>query len=643
MHECLHNCLQSTCAVGAPLRKSSLMKKTAFAAVCGTTFYYLFVAPLVLAADAATGISDPETTLDTVVVTADRKARSIDATLAPVTVITRNDIEKYQAQSLPEVLQHVPGVSLTNDGGMGKNTSVSLRGTNANHVLVLVDGVKIGSATLGSVAWADLPLDNVERIEVVRGSRSSLYGSEAIGGVVQIFTRKGGKGFQPQVMIGAGSHDTEKLNVNLAGGNAQTWYNLNAGKDKSNGIDAKIGGSEPDKDGYDRDSVALHAGHRFNAKTQGEVSALQAKGTNDFDGDIYSGNSTKFVQQVLSGKVQHQVNEKVLVSAQVGQSRDNTDNYYNGQPLDYARSYNTRRNNATAQADVAVGAGSASVGVDQQNDHIDSDSVYDKTSRDNTGVFANYQTKLGQNSLDVSARHDDNQQFGKHNTGAIALGRDIGNGLNVKASYGTAFKAPTFNDLYYPYSGNPKLTPEKSRNLEVGISGKLPQGQWQANAFQNTVDDLIAWTEDASGNWTPTNVNKARIQGVELSAGTQVAGFDVNANATLQKPENRSGTNTGKTVIYRPKQIASVDVDRRFGKVRVGATVRGESKRYTNATNTDALAGYGTLDLRSDYQLGKDWTMGAKIGNVLDKQYETNKGYNQDGLNALVTLKYAPK
>jgi vitamin B12 transporter len=138
-------------------------------------------------------------------------------------------------------------------------------------------------------------------------------------------------------------------------------------------------------------------------------------------------------------------------------------------------------------------------------------------------------------------------------------------------------------------------------------------------------------------------VNKARIQGVELSAGTQVAGFDVNANATLQKPENRSGTNAGKTVIYRPKQIASVDVDRRFGKVRVGATVRGESKRYTNAANTDALAGYGTLDLRSNYQLGKDWTMGAKIGNVLDKQYQTNKGYNQDGLNALVTLKYAPK
>ena len=581
------------------------MKQTTLAAVCGTTFYCLLASSWSVAAE-TTADASAETVLDTVVVTADRKARTVDETLAPVTVITRKDLEKYQAQSVSEVLQHVAGVSLTNDGGMGKNTSVALRGTNANHVLVLIDGVKIGSATLGSVAWADLPLDTVERIEVVRGARSSLYGSEAIGGVIQIFTRKGGKGFQPQVIIGAGSHDTEKLNVNLAGGNAQTWYNLDAGKDKTNGIDATISGTEPDSDGYDRDSVALRAGHRFNDKTQIEVSALHAKGTNDFDGSIYSGNSTKFVQQVVSGKVQHQLNQNVLVSAQMGESRDNADYYYNGQPLEYYRTYNTRRQTATAQADIALGQGSVSFGVDQQNDHIDSDSAYDKTSRDNTGVFANYQTKLGQNSLDVSARHDDNEQFGKHNTGAIALGRDIGNGLNVKASYGTAFKAPTFNDLYYPYSGNPKLTPEKSHNLEVGVQGKTPNVRWEANAFQNTVDDLIAWAPDADGNWTPSNINKARIQGLELSAGTQVAGFEVNANATLQKPH-------------------------------------GESKRYTNAANTSTLAGYGTLDLRSDYQLGKDWTIGAKIGNVLDKQYQTNKGYNQDGLNALVTLKYAPK
>ena len=624
------------------------MKHTAIAAACGMTFSCLLASPFVLAADAA-DTTDSATTLDEVVVTADRKARSIDETLAPVTVITRKDIEKYQAQSLPEVLQRVPGVSLTNDGGMGKNTSVALRGTNASHVLVLVDGVKMGSATLGSVAWADLPLDNVERIEVVRGPRSSLYGSEAIGGVVQIFTRKGGKGFQPQITLGAGSHDTEKLNVNLAGGNAQTWYNLNAGKDKTNGFNAQsaqvsISSSfEPDNDGYDRDSVALHAGHRFNDKTQVEISALHAKGTNDFDGSIYSGNSSKFEQQMLSGKVQHQLNDKVLVSAQVGQSRDQSDYSYNGEPLTYGRTYNTRRQTASAQADVAIGQGSASVGVDQQNDRIESDSTYAQTARDNTGVFANYQTQVGQNRVDVSARHDDNEQFGKHNTGALALGRDIGNGLNVKASYGTAFKAPTFNDLYYPYGGNPDLTPEKSRNLELGVQGKLPQGRWEANAFQNTVDDLIAWTEDASGNWTPINVNKARIRGLELSAGTQVAGFDVNANATLQKPENRSAGNSGNTLIYRPKQIVNVDVDRRFGKVSVGATAHGESKRYTDAANTESLPGFGTLDLRSDYRLGKDWTVGAKIGNVLDKQYQTNQGYNQDGLNALVTLKYAPK
>ena len=616
------------------------MKNFSHAATRGIVTLCLFVSPVVLA--------DEATQLDEVIITADRKARTIDETLAPVTVITRKDIEKYQAQSLPEVLSHVPSINITNSGGTGKQTGVFLRGTASNQVLVLIDGIKIGSATSGAAAFQDIPLDQVERIEVVRGPRSSLYGSEAIGGVVQIFTRKGSKGFQPQITFGTGSHDTTKLNVNLAGGNAQTWFNLNAGKDKTKGFDTQnaevtITGFEPDKDGYDRDSLALRVGHRFSDKTQVEVSALHAKGTNDFDGSIYSGNSTQFEQQALSGKIQHQVNDKVSVSAQVGQSRDKADNYYNGKPLDYYRTYNTRRQTATAQADIVLGQDSVSLGVDQQNDHIDSDSAYDKTSRDNTGVFANYQAQVGQNRLDVSARHDDNEQFGKHNTGAVAVGRDIGNSLNVKASYGTAFKAPTFNDLYYPFSGNPNLTPEKSHNIEIGAQGKTPNMRWEADAFQNTVDDLIAWAPDTSGNWLPSNINKTRIQGLELSAGTQVAGFEVNANATLQKPENRSGTNAGNTVIYRPEHIANVDVDRQFGKVRLGASVHGEGKRYTNAANTSKLAGYATLDLRADYKLAKDWTVGAKIGNVLDKDYQTNKGYNQDGINGLVTLKYAPK
>lgn len=588
-------------------------------------------------------LAEDATPLDDIVVTADRKARSVDATLAPVSIITRKDIEQYQATSLPDVLRRLPGITLSNSGGAGKATSVFIRGTHSSHVLVLVDGIKMGSATTGSVAFEDLPLDQVERIEVVRGPRSSLYGSEAIGGVIQIFTRKGGKGFQPEVSVSAGSHNTQKANVNLAGGDATTWYNVNAGTEKTDGFNATANNLEPDADGYARDSVALRAGHRFANGTEAEVSALHAAGDSQFDSSF--NNEAHFIQNVVSGKVKHALSDKVLLVAQLGQARDESDNYLNGQPLSAFRTYNTRRNTAAVQADVGVGEkGSATVGLDWQNDQVTSDSAYDRTSRDNTGVFASYQTDIGKNRVDISARHDDNEQFGQHNTGAIAVGRDLANGMRVTGSYGTAFKAPNFNDLYYPFSGDPTLKPETAQNAELGVSGKLAGGKahWSANVFSNEIDHLISYRPPT---YAVSQTDKARIQGLELSATTQLADWEVHGNLTLQHPENRSGADAGKQLIYRPEQHASVDIDRELRQLRVGATVRGESQRYTDDTNTESekLAGYGTLDLRADYRVSKDWTVGAKLGNVLNKDYQTNNGYNQDGVNGVVTVKYAPK
>lgn len=580
-----------------------------------------------------------------IVVTADRKARTVDDTLAPVTILTRQQIEQYQASSVPELLQHIPSLNLTNDGGAGKNTSVAMRGTNASHVLVLIDGIKIGSATLGSVAWADLPVDAIERIEVVRGPRSSLYGSEAIGGVIQIFTRKGGKGFKPDVSLSVGSHATQKQAINLGVGDSTTWYNLNAAHEQTDGFNACVDyaacfTNEADKDGYKRDQVTMRAGHRFKSGSEAEISLLRAKGDNQFDGSF--NNETKFVQQVVSGKLRQALGDQTLVTVQLGQARDNADNYLNGKPLTSYRFYNTQRTTASVQADRTLNsASSVSVGIDQQQDKITSDSAYARTKRDNTGVFANYQSKIGKNHIDIAARYDDNQQFGSHRTGSIALGRELARDKRLTLAYGTAFKAPTFNDLYYPYSGNPNLKPESSRNLELGLRGKWPQGQWQFNAFSNQIEDLIAWQADAAGNWLPANVNTARIQGLEFSATTRQRGWDFNASATLQQPENRSGLYTGKQLIYRPQQLARLDADRTLGKVRVGTTLRAESKRYTDAANTDTLAGYGTVDLRADYPLAKYWTIAAKLNNVLDKQYQTNKGYQQDGVNGLVTLKYS--
>jgi vitamin B12 transporter len=483
-------------------------------------------------------------------------------------------------------------------------------------------------------------LDQVERIEVVRGPRSSLYGSEAIGGVIQLFTRKGGKGFQPEISASIGSHNTQKANMNLAGGNDTTWYNFNTGTEKTDGFDATANNLEPDADSYARDSVALRAGHRFANGSDAEVSVLQAQGNSDYDGS-YS-NQGNFVQQAVSAKLRHHLNAETLLTAQVGQAKDDSDNFKDGT---FKSRFNTNRVTASLQADLQINAARAmTVGVDQQRDSVESDTVYDVDSRNNIGVFANYQHQLGANQFDLSARKDDNEQFGTHTTGGLAVGRDLSNGMRVTAAYGTAFKAPTFNHLYYPGGGDSTLQPEASQNVELGVSGKAvgDKVHWSANAFNNEIDHLISYQPPT---YAVSQTDKARIQGMELGAGTQLAGWDVNANLTLQNPENRSGADAGKNLIYRPKHVANIDVDRDLGKFRVGVTLHAESQRYTDTANTESnkLAGYSTLDLRADYRVAKDWTVDAKLDNVLDKDYQTNNGYNQDGVNGLVTVKYAPK
>jgi vitamin B12 transporter len=628
------------------------MKQLPLAALFGTSLLCLNISPPVAA--------EETDTLDNIVVTADRKARTVDETLAPVTIITRKDIEQYQATDLVEVLRRVPGVTLINSGGVGQTTSVSIRGTNAQHVLVLVDGVKIGSATLGTTAFEHIPLDQVERVEIVRGPRSSLYGSEAIGGVIQIFTRKGGKGFQPEISISTGSHDTQKLDVNLAGGDKNTWYNVNVGSGKTDGISTcKVAAAcflpalQPDQDSYRRETASFRAGHRFGENTSVEVSGLQAKGDAHFDGTQQ--NQSDFLQQVLSGTVKHHLGDKTTLRAEFGQSLDKSDNFLNSA---FVSRFDTKRETSSLQLDRQIGEnGSVTLGMDQTRDRVSTSDLlnwtpvneqYAETSRRNTGTFASFQTRFGQNSLDVSARHDDNQKSGKHNTGSIALGHEMANGLRVKASYGTAFKAPTFNDQYYPDDGfnvgNPNIRPELSKNTELGLQGKLgQQGSWEVNAFQNRIDDMISWQPVLpGGRWTPVNVNKANIRGLEMSANSKLAGWDVKGSVTLQSPKD---SQSGNLLIYRPKRFASLDVDRDFGRFHTGATVTAESERYGSPANAAAnrVGGYATLDLRADYKLSKDWALGAKVGNVLDKDYETNRGYNQDGINGLVTLKYAPK
>lgn len=578
-----------------------------------------------------------EADLDTVVVTANRVARSADETLTSVSVITRKDIEQKQAQSVPELLSGLPGVQFANNGGPGKATSLFLRGTNDGHTLVLIDGVRVGSATLGSAGLQDLPVSQIDRIEIVRGPRASLYGSDAIGGVIQIFTRKG-----PQATafsLGGGTRQSFEGSAAGGFGSQDLWLNLGASGKLTNGINARETANEPDQDGYRRGSFNVRGGGRVGNALSYDLQAMHTEGRNNYDG---TPNGTDFAQDLYAGNLSYDVNERYRTSLKLAQNLDASTSLKND--AFYSR-IDTRRTQATWQNDFTLAEGHQLVaGADWQYDKVLSNSAYERTTRSNRAVFGEYLGQFGQADLQLSGRHDKNEQFGHHNTGSIAAGYRFSDALRVRTSYGTAFKAPSFNDLYYPYSGNPALKPETSRTLEAGAGGKLGNFSWDASVFKTRINNLIAWAPDASGNWTPSNVSRAHITGLELSASQKFGNTTIGASATLLNPKDHSGGATeGNLLARRSRQSGRIDVDQLLGKWSVGASLNASGKRYDAANNTVKLGGYATADLRAEYRFNPEWRVQTRVENVFDKRYQTVNTYNQPGIGAFVTVRYEPK
>ncbi|MCP8686501.1 TonB-dependent vitamin B12 receptor [Marinobacterium sedimentorum] len=592
---------------------------------------YAFPAALLLSSSVV--LADQASTLNPVIVTATRTAETADETLAAVTVISRDDIERSQATMLPEILRRVPGLSVVSNGGLGQSSSVFLRGTNSDHVLVLIDGIKVGSATLGTYAFQDMPLSQVERIEVVRGPRSSLYGSEAIGGVIQIFTRKGtatGE-VKPRFSVSVGSHNSHQADAGLSGGDADGWFNLGLSALNTDGIDVKNDG-ESDKDGYSNRALSLRVGREFGDSSEVELHWLRADGEAEFDGSFQ--NESESRQQVLGARLSTALTDNWQSSLQLGRSWDDSDNFLDGV---FSSRFDTVRDNVSWQNDIAVGvADLLTLGLDYQKDKVFSNTDFDVTEQDNRGAFAQYQTSLGRHDLIASLRTDDNQQFGRHNTGSLAWGYALANDLRLNASYGTAFKAPSFNELYYPGYGNADLGPEESRSLEVGLSGPLGNGRWAVNVYDTRIDDLIAYDASIFG---PANIQNARIRGIETVLTQSLGAWLFSGNLTLLEPEDKD---SGNDLPRRAREALQLDLDRQIGALSLGASLHLESSRYDNLANSRKLDGYSTLDLRASYALAADWSVQARMANLFDDQYQTAADYNEDGRTVFVTLAYQP-
>ncbi|MCK5336435.1 MAG: TonB-dependent receptor, partial [Gammaproteobacteria bacterium] len=515
-----------------------------------------------------------------------------------------------------------------------------MRGTNSTHILTMIDGIKLHSATLGGTSFQHIPLSQIERIEIVRGPRSGLYGSEAVGGVIQIFTRSGKTKPAASFSIGQGSNNTSKINAGFSGRNDKLRYSLFASQFDTDGIDAKTHTTANDKDGYDRKSISSSLSYTFNKEYELDFKALNTQGTTLYDGCWQGAPSdncyTDIEQQTVSTKLKFTPKGIWDASLQIGQSKDLSDNFFNDTPNN---TFLTETTSISFQNNVKLSKNNLIIaGIDGLQDKVNSTPYTEPNkTRDNNAVFVSWKNKSGSYSFKSSLRTDDNEQFGLHSTGTVSAGYKFKNKVNAFASYGTAFKAPSFNNLYYPGSGDPDLLPEESESIELGLKQKNKQFNWELSIYNTQVKNLIVYVAPA---YLPINVGKADITGLEITAGKKVSNWNLKVAATYLDPLNKDAADFDNILPGRTKQTTQLSANRQFGKLGFSATVLRQGIRFANADNSTKLDAYNTVDLKLDYKLSKHLTVDAKLNNAFDEDYVLNSGYNTLGRTVFVSMNY---
>lgn len=598
----------------------------------------LVAACVVLPSHADTVSNEP------IVVTATRTAQTADETLSSVSVITRQDIEQSQTKDLVDLLRMENGVDIARAGGPGQQTSVFLRGTNSNHVLVLIDGVRTASPITGSFDWANLPLAQIERIEIVRGPRAALYGSDAIGGVIQIFTRQP-KG--PTARAEVGSYGTHGLQAGWGGGDTAKFH-VTAETFHTNGFPSQnASGFSPDgdSDGNTRRSVSSDLDLPLSARTTLGLNALYSEGNTKYDtGTLDSTNQT------LNMRLTDQSADHWTQSLNLGYATDNLDDH-----SAFASKATTERLMADWQHDFTLTPNNLlSLGLNYLHDQgrnfdtVNNLVQFDRSTH-NRGLFSHWQYQAGANEFQLSARHDQHSTFGSHDTGQLSVGRRLAAHWRVFASYGTAFTAPNLNALYSPgsggfFAGNPNLQPETSRSAELGLLyNAAPGTHLRLSLFHTRVNDLI----DFSGGMTDQaiNINAARLRGIEAELDQRVDVWRLQGNLTLQQAQN---ANTDTDLLRRPKAKLDLRLSHALGD---GGDVGIES--YLSAGHADInnlppayginrVGGYGLVNLSLRYPVQRDWNLEGRLENLLDKTYEQISGYNTPGRSLFVALSYSP-
>lgn len=580
-----------------------------------------------------------------VLITAGRQPQVAKDVLADNVIISAEDIAKSGATSIVDLLQQQRGIEISRTGGAGSVSSVFVRGAANAQSVVYVDGVRIGASTTGGATWNSIPLSQIERIEIVYGPLSSLYGADAMGGVIQLFTKKSGKQAHTSFSIGAGSHGLRKVDAGVFGAASEDFqYGLNVARETSDGFSASKPASgaytyNPDNDGYTQKSVNGNFAWKLAKDITYGINVLHSTLDVQFDaGPSYNDRSQqKFDNEAtyLKGKLSDNWN----ASLQYARSLDSVFS-----DASYGKSTaETTQHAWTLQNDFSFGRDVLQLVAEKRGEDITTTTAGVGGERDTTSYAAAYTMKQDAHLATASVRSDHSSQYGSHKTYNFAYGYRLSDYLRVNASYGTSFRAPTFNELYYPGYGLNTNRPELGKNREIGLLYDDNTTMFSAVYYENKVTDLIATAypcpvQQSSHKYgCAYNINKATLSGLTLGASTRLDQLSLRASLDIQDPKDDL---TGNRLARRAKQHATLGADYRLQSWTFGVETVLSGERFDDQANKNRLGGYGIVNLVTTYRLENNWSVLARFNNIGDKNYELARNYRTPGRNFFIGLNY---
>jgi vitamin B12 transporter len=595
-------------------------------------------AALSLAFAAACSCALAQASLQEITVTASRIEQRVQDALPATTLITRADIERAQTPDLPTLLRRVAGLEVSQNGGPGTVASAFIRGAESRHTLVLVDGVPVNNLNFGTAALEHLPLADIDRIEIVRGNVSALYGSAALGGVIQIFTRQTGATPYAGLTVQGGSRGLAQVNAS-AGRRLDSGTRLSASVESlsDQGFNAikqqERPGTNPDRDGYTRRAASFALTQELAGANTVGLRLRDAEGTTRFDSEFGPANQadeSRFAERgaVLEGRFK--LADKLRLTGALSSAGDKLDAQVTAFPF-FVNSYSK---GAQAGLEWQPAAGhTVTGGVEHTRQNLQSDSAYNRSARSLDSLRAGYTGDVGRHQVQLNVRQDHYSDFGSASTWLAGYGFRLTDAWRLSATASTGFNAPTFNDLYFPFGGNPALRPERLKSTELGLQYAAAGQEVRATVFNNRFTDLIG--DDALFN--RINICHARIRGVELAYAGRVADTDVRADLTHQDPIDLA---TGTQLARRARLFAHLALTRDVGRWQLGSAARYSGERPDAGHR---LASYAVLDLTASYAVSKQVKLFGRLENLFDRDYETVFGYRQPGRGAFVGVSWQPK